>query len=115
MVVDEYGDIRGLVTLDEVLEEIVGEFTIQIPGASQDVYAEESGGYLVDAKSNIRDLNRKMDWELPVDGPKTLNGLILEELQDLPNTGTTIKIDNMVIEIVKTNAAGVEVARIVQL
>ena len=56
-----------------------------------------------------------MDWELPVDGPKTLNGLILEELQDLPNTGTTIKIDNMVIEIVKTNAAGVEVARIVQL
>ena len=115
LVVDEYGDIRGLVTLDEVLEEIVGEFTIQIPGASQDVYAEESGGYLVDAKSNIRDLNRKMDWELPVDGPKTLNGLILEELQDLPNTGTTIKIDNMVIEIVKTNAAGVEVARIVQL
>jgi len=115
LVVDEYGDIRGLVTLDEVLEEIVGEFTIQIPGASQDVYAEESGGYLVDAKSNIRDLNRKMNWELPVDGPKTLNGLILEELQDLPNTGTTIKIDNMVIEIVKTNAAGVEVARIVQL
>ena len=75
LVVDEYGDIRGLVTLDEVLEEIVGEFTIQIPGVSQDVYEEESGGYLVDAKSNIRDLNRKMEWELPVDGPKTLNGL----------------------------------------
>ena len=115
LVIDEYGDIRGLVTLDEVLEEIVGEFTIQIPGVSQDVYEEESGSYLVDAKANIRDLNRKMNWHLPVNGPKTLNGLILEELQDLPNAGTTIKIDSIIIEIVKTNSAGVDVVRMTKL
>ncbi|GJL80835.1 MAG: membrane protein [marine bacterium B5-7] len=115
LVVNEFGEIRGLVTLDEILEEIVGEFTRNVPGVSDDVYVEDAGSYLVDARANIRDLNRKMLWNLPTDGPKTLNGLLLEVLEDVPNPGTTIKVDNLVIEIVKSGAYSVEIARITPL
>jgi Mg2+/Co2+ transporter CorB len=112
LVVNEFGDIRGLVTLDEILEEIVGDFTVQVPGVSEDVHVESDGSYLVDARANIRDLNRKMGWELPIDGPKTLNGLLLEILEDVPNPGTSIKLDDLVIEIVKSNVSSVDIARI---
>src|SRR5690606_16680232 len=115
LVVNEFGEIRGLVTLDEILEEIVGEFTHQVPGVSEDVHVEADGSYLVDARASIRDLNRKMGWELPTEGPKTLNGLVLEVFEDVPNTGTAIKVGNMVIEIVKTGASTVEIARLTPL
>ncbi|MDH5229541.1 MAG: HlyC/CorC family transporter, partial [Gammaproteobacteria bacterium] len=80
LVVDEYGDIRGLVTLEDILEEIVGEFTTDPSTTISDIHPQEDGTYLVDGSANIRDLNRVMFWELPTDGPKTLNGLILEYL-----------------------------------
>lgn len=112
LVVNEFGDIRGLVTLDEILEEIVGEFTSQVPGVSEDVHVESEDTFLVDARANIRDLNRKMGWELPTDGPKTLNGLLLEVLEDVPNPGTSIKLGNIVIEIVKSGNSAVDIARI---
>ena len=111
LVVDEFGDIRGLVTLDEVLEEIVGEFTNQSPGL-EDVHVEEDGAFLVDARGNIRDLNRKMGWNLPTGGPKTINGLLLELIEDVPNPGTSVRLGDMVIEIVKAGTTAVEVARI---
>ena len=112
LVINEFGDIRGLVTLDEVLEEIVGDYTNSIPGASQDVHREDDGAFMVDAKANIRDLNRKMGWHLPTSGPKTINGLLLEILEDLPNPGTTIKEGNLVIEIVKAGTSAVETVRV---
>ncbi len=115
LVVNEFGDIRGLVTLDEILEEIVGEFTSQVPGVSEDVHVESDGGYLVDARANIRDLNRKMGWDLPTDGPKTLNGLILEVLEDVPNPGTSIKIGDIVVEIMKSGNSAVDIARLTPL
>ncbi|MEM1174481.1 MAG: HlyC/CorC family transporter [Pseudomonadota bacterium] len=84
LVVDEYGDIQGIVTLEDILEEIVGEFTTDPADDVLDVVRESSGNYLVDASANIRDLNRSQGWDLPTDGPKTLNGLILELLEDIP-------------------------------
>lgn len=115
LVVDEFGDIRGLVTLDEVLEEIVGEFTRNVPGVDEDVHIEEDGSYLIDSQVNIRDLNRKMGWQLPTDGPKTLNGLILELLEDVPTAGTTLKISNLTFETVKTHGASTDIIRVRKL
>jgi len=112
MVVDEYGDIRGLVTLEEILEEIVGEFTTTAPGMAEDVIAEDEGTYIVDAAASIRDLNRKMGWNLPADGPKTLNGLILEYLEDIPEPGTSLRLAGYPIEILQTTGAAVKTVRV---
>ena len=84
LVVDEYGDIKGLVTLEDLLEEIVGEFTTDPADHSADVHPQPDGTYLVDGSANVRELNRAMQWELPTDGPKTMNGLVLEHLEDTP-------------------------------
>jgi len=103
-IVDEYGDIQGIVTLEDILEEIVGEFTSEPTPAHADVQLDkESGGYVVDAGTNIRELNRTMNWHLPTDGPKTLNGLILEYLETIPETGTGLKLNNYPIEILQTS------------
>jgi Mg2+/Co2+ transporter CorB len=100
MVVDEYGDIHGLVTLEDILEEIVGEFTTDMAAATSDVHPQEDGTYLVDGGANIRELNRAMHWDLPMDGPKTLSGLIIETLEFMPNTGVGLKINNYPMEII---------------
>ena len=86
-VVDEYGDIQGLVTLEDILEEIVGEFTTD-PATMmhKDVHAEADGSFVANASATIRALNRSMRWNLPTDGPKTLNGLIVEFLETIPGT-----------------------------
>lgn len=112
LVVDEYGDVEGLVTLGDLLEEIVGEFTSNPADAIVDVQPQEDGSYLVDGSATIRDLRRSFHWELPIDGPKTLNGLIVEYLEDIPETGTSLMIAGYPIEILQTQDNAVKTARI---
>jgi Mg2+/Co2+ transporter CorB len=112
LVVDEYGDIQGIVTLEDILEEIVGEFTTDPGDEGVDVVQESTENFLVHAAANIRELNRSQDWELPTDGPKTLNGLIVERLETIPQTGTCLKIDGYPIEIVEADDNRVRTVRI---
>jgi len=112
LVVDEYGDFKGLVTLEEVLQEIVGEFTSNIPGSFDDIQLQDDGSYLVKGSSNIRDLNRRMLWTLPQNGPKTLNGLILQHLEAIPEPGTSLLLAGYPIEVLRTRDTAVDIARI---
>lgn len=101
LVVDEYGDIQGLVTLEDILEEIVGDFTTTMtPTASDEVHLQPDGSYLIDGSANIRDINKEMSWKLPTDGPKTLNGLIIEYLEDIPQVKLSVRIAGYPVEIV---------------
>ena len=112
LIVDEYGDIQGLVTLDDILEEIVGEFTTDPATLSQDVHREGKNVYVVNGSANVRALNRMMNWHLPTDGPKTLNGLIVEQLETIPPPGTSLKLDDYPVEILQTSDTEVKTARI---
>jgi len=112
LVVDEYGDIQGLVTLDDILEEIVGEFTTDPATSSKDIHPQEDGTFLVDGSANIRELNRIMHWELPTDGPKTLNGMITEYLETIPEAGTSLLLEGYPLEIVQTGGNTVKTVRI---
>ncbi len=101
LVVDEYGDIQGLVTLEDILEEIVGDFTTSMmTTASEDINIQQDGSFLIDVTINIRDLNKEMKWNLPIDGPKTLNGLIIEFLEDIPAVNTSLRIVDYQIEVI---------------
>ena len=112
-VVDEYGDIQGLVTIDDILEEIVGEFTTD-PATMMhnDVHAEDDGSFVANASSTIRAINRSMRWNLPMDGPKTLNGLILEFLETIPEPGTTLKLADYTLEVLQTGESAIKTVRI---
>nr|VFJ60445.1 MAG: Mg2+ and Co2+ transporter CorB, contains DUF21, CBS pair, and CorC-HlyC domains [Candidatus Kentron sp. FM]VFJ71070.1 MAG: Mg2+ and Co2+ transporter CorB, contains DUF21, CBS pair, and CorC-HlyC domains [Candidatus Kentron sp. FM]VFK12499.1 MAG: Mg2+ and Co2+ transporter CorB, contains DUF21, CBS pair, and CorC-HlyC domains [Candidatus Kentron sp. FM] len=112
LVVDEYGDIQGLVTLEDILEEIVGEFTTDPASSIPDVHPQADGSYLVDGSASIRALNRTMRWELPVDGPKTLNGLILEHLETIPEAGTSMLLAGYPINIIQTRGHVVKTVRL---
>ena len=112
LVVDEYGDIDGLVTLEDLLEEIVGEFTTDPAVHSVDIHPQADGTYLIDATANTRDLNRAMGWEFPTGGPRTLNGLVLEYLETIPETGTSLLIAGYPVEIVQTTSHAVKTVRI---
>jgi Mg2+/Co2+ transporter CorB len=112
LVVDEYGDIQGIVTLEDILEEIVGEFTTDPADEGVDVVQESVDTFLVDAAANIRELNRSQEWELPTDGPKTLNGLIVERLETIPPTGTSLNVAGYPIEIVEADENRVRTVRI---
>jgi Mg2+/Co2+ transporter CorB len=111
-VVDEYGDIQGLVTLADILEEIVGEFTSDPATRIKNVYMDSDGSYLVNGAVTIRSLNRTLGWKLPTAGPKTVNGLVLEQLEDIPKPGKKIVVRNYHIEITETHANAVKIARI---
>ena len=112
LVVNEYGDIQGLVTLEEILEEIVGDFTAQSHDVQGEIQEETPGVYLIRGSASIRDVNRKLGWELPTSGSRTINGLIIDYLEDLPAPGTSLLLDNYLVEIVRTRGTGVQVVRI---
>ena len=112
LVVDEYGDIQGLATLEDILEEIVGEFTTDPLAGNRDITPEESGTFLISGGVAIRAVNRAFDWDLPTDGPKTLNGLILEEMETIPQPGTSVVIGGHPLEVVHSAKAGVKVVRV---
>lgn len=112
LVVDEYGDIQGIVTLDDILEEIVGEFTTDPADDDDEIVRESENTFLVDGAANIREMNRAMNCDLPTDGPKTLNGLVLEYLETIPDSGTGLKIEGYPIEIIETRDNKVQLARI---
>lgn len=115
MVVDEYGSIQGLVTLEDILEEIVGEFTTGLQTFNQDIHQQEDGSYIIDGSTTIRDINKRLHWELPMAGPKTLNGLILEQLEVMPEPGTSTRIGNLAIEIRQVVDNAVKIAMITTL
>jgi Mg2+/Co2+ transporter CorB len=112
-VVDEYGDIQGLVTIEDILEEIVGEFTTD-PATMmhKDVHREADGSFVVNATTTVRALNRSMRWDLPTDGPKTLNGLIVEFLETIPEPGTTLKLKDYMLEVLQTGDNAIKTVRI---
>jgi Mg2+/Co2+ transporter CorB len=113
LIVDEYGELLGLVTLENIMEEIVGDFTTESPAKTGKFMRQQDGSMFVEGGTLLRDLNRKMGMHFPLDGAKTLNGLILEHLQDIPEAGTSIKISGYPIEIIQTQDRVVKVARIV--
>ncbi len=113
LVVDEYGDIQGLVTLEDILEEIVGDFTTTMtPAASDEVNVQPDGTYLVDGSATVRDINKEMGWKFPTNGPKTLNGLILEYLEDIPEANLSVRIAGYPLEIIDVNDNMIKTVRI---
>tara|TARA_B110000008_G_scaffold190795_1_gene189537 strand:+ start:28 stop:708 length:681 start_codon:yes stop_codon:yes gene_type:complete len=115
LVVDEYGDIQGLVTLADILEEIVGEFTTDPLDKDEEFIAEAKNCYLVNGNANIRDLNKALNWQVPTRGAKTVNGLILEYLGDIPESDTQIKINNYSLEVMESDANHVQSVRMRKL
>jgi Mg2+/Co2+ transporter CorB len=108
MVVNEYGDILGLATLEDILEEIVGEFTTDPSTSRKDVQTKEDGSYLIDGSITVRELNKILNWQLPTEGPKTLNGLIIEYLEHIPEPGTSMLLSDYPIEIIQTTRNSVK-------
>ncbi|MCW8957243.1 MAG: HlyC/CorC family transporter [Gammaproteobacteria bacterium] len=112
LAVDEYGDIQGLVTLEDILEEVVGEFTTASPLSNQNIHPQDEGSYLISGNTHIREINRTLGWNLPIDGPRTLNGLILEHMEMIPEPGTSLMIARHPIEIIKTQNNAVQMTRV---
>ena len=113
LVVDEYGDIQGLVTLEDILEEIVGDFTTTITGTTSDhVRLQADGSYIIDGSTNLRELNKDLDWKFPTDGPKTINGLIIETFGDIPDAPMCLVIDQYRIEVTEVDNNMVKAIRV---
>ncbi|NQZ93010.1 MAG: DUF21 domain-containing protein [Moritella sp.] len=102
LIVDEYGDIQGLVTLEDILEEIVGDFTTTMaPTVSEEIEPQSDGSYIIDGTANVRDINKEMNWHFPTKGPKTLNGLILEYLEEIPEANISLIIEGHPLEVLE--------------
>ncbi len=111
LVVDEYGELRGLVTIEDIVEEIIGEFTTQAPGGTENVRSEPDGSVVVAGMSLLRTLNRRLGTHFPLDGPKTLNGLIVEHLGDIPESGLSFRLEGQLLEILQTQDRAVKVVK----
>ena len=116
LVVDEYGDIKGLVTLEDILEEIVGEFTTSnLPSIEDEVQPQSDGTVIIDGSANIRDLNKMFNWHLDTDEARTFNGFILEHLEDIPQEGTEWRIGNLKIKILEVSDNMIKQAKVKKL
>ena len=111
IVVDEYGSVQGLVTLEDILEEIVGEFTSSLGNTAPEIVPQVDGSFVIDGAASIRDINRALHWSLPVDGPRTLNGLLLEHLEALPEANVGLKLGPYRFEIVQLRGKLIESVR----
>jgi Mg2+/Co2+ transporter CorB len=111
IVVDEYGDVEGLVTLEDILEEIVGEFTTDVAGMHQEIHLQDDGSYVIEGTANIREINKMLGWQLPTDGPKTLNGLILEHLESFPDAPACLQLGSTRMEILQVKDNLITAAR----
>lgn len=111
-VVDEYGEILGLLTLEDIIEEFVGDFTTSLPGLGHALLWSENGDVIVEGSRPLRDINRMLGLDFPLAGPKTLNGLILEHFQDIPESGLSIKLNGIPVEVLQTQDRSVITARI---
>jgi Mg2+/Co2+ transporter CorB len=112
LVVDEYGELKGLVTIEDIIEEIIGEFTTTAPGGTECYKREADGSVLVDGMAPLRALNRQLGTHFPLDGPKTLNGLIVEVLGAIPEAGLSVELAGQRMEIVQTQGRAVRVVRL---
>ena len=115
IVVDEYGEVKGMVVLDDILEEIVGQFTSSQGESIDEINIQTDGSYLVDPRVSIRELNAELKVKLPYDNAKTLNGLILEHLQSFPQHNVSFKVDSLIIEIVQVNKQGIKLVKITKV
>ncbi|MDQ2988759.1 MAG: CBS domain-containing protein, partial [Pseudomonadota bacterium] len=114
LIVDEYGEVQGLVTLDDIIEEMIGEFTTSVPGASRsETFGWDTHGEcLLEGSTPLRDINKRLGVNFPLDGPKTLNGLMLELLQEIPEAPISLKISNCVIEVIQVQNQSIKVVKI---
>jgi len=112
LVVDEYGELQGLVTIEDIVEEIIGEFTTQAPGGTETYRREADGSVVVAGMAQLRTLNRRLGTQFPLDGPKTMNGLIIEHLGDIPDAGVTFRLDGQEVEVLQTQDRAVKVVRL---
>jgi Mg2+/Co2+ transporter CorB len=110
VVVDEYGEVQGLVTLEDILEEIVGDFTTNEADEVEEVIAQNDGGYLIDGTATIREINKATDWNLPLDGPKTMNGLVLEQLESIPDGNVSFTINGYRFQTIEIDGTRVKKA-----
>ena len=110
--VDEFGEALGIVTLEDILEEIVGDFTHQDLAHSPEIHPQADGTQIIDGTANIREINKALDWHLPCDGPKTLNGLITEALENLPDSSVCLKIGPYRLEVLQLAENRVKSVRI---
>jgi Mg2+/Co2+ transporter CorB len=115
IVVDEYGEVKGMVVLDDILEEIVGQFTSSQGETIEEIQSQGDGSYLVDPRVNIREINSELNVKLPFDSAKTLNGLILEQLQSIPKHNLSLKIDSLIIEIIQVSKQGIKLVKITKI
>ncbi len=111
IVVDEYGDVEGLVTLEDILEEIVGEFTTDVAGMHKEIHLQDDGSYIIEGTANIREINKMLGWQLPTDGPKTLNGLIIEHLESFPDAPACLQLGTTCMEIIQVKDNLITAAR----